>query len=76
MKLKLGDKVAYSAAFLKSIGAITGELPQLRGEVIELTTIGKGGPEVAKLRDADGYEWSSLVANLAIVGPNSRFCQC
>lgn len=34
--IKVGDKVAYSAAFLRSISCFAGDLPQGRGTVREL----------------------------------------
>lgn len=37
--IKTGDTVAYSAAFLRSIGCFTGELPQARGEVTGLVQL-------------------------------------
>lgn len=36
-----GERVAYSREFLRSIGEYTGEMPQARGTVLELITIGE-----------------------------------
>ena len=53
--IKIGDKVAYSKAFLKSIGAHTGDLPFARGTVTGIVELSKdlhlaeidwGNPEV------------------------------
>ena len=41
--IKVGDKVAYSAAFLRSIACFTGELPHGRGTVTALHVV---SPEV------------------------------
>jgi hypothetical protein len=38
--IQVGDRVAYSAAFLRSIGAIAGDMPFARGTVTGLETIG------------------------------------
>jgi hypothetical protein len=37
--IKVGDKVAYSAAFLRSISCFTGDIPHGRGTVTALQTI-------------------------------------
>ncbi|HWY87125.1 MAG TPA: hypothetical protein VNX28_10390 [Gemmataceae bacterium] len=39
--LKVGDKVAYSKAFLQSTGSYTGDIPHARGEVTALISIGE-----------------------------------
>jgi hypothetical protein len=38
--VSVGDKVAYSKAFLRSTGQFTGPVPFARGKVKELTTLG------------------------------------
>lgn len=38
--IRVGDRVAYSAAFLRNIGEVTGDMPQARGVVTELVAIG------------------------------------
>lgn len=35
-----GDRVAYGAAFLRSIGEITGDMPRLRGTIIQVSAFG------------------------------------
>jgi hypothetical protein len=39
--LKVGDKVAYSKAFLQSTGSYTGDIPHARGKVTGLISIGE-----------------------------------
>ena len=36
-----GDKVAYSAAFLRSTGQYTGDIPFLRGEIVAVEPLGE-----------------------------------
>lgn len=38
--IEIGDKVQYSARFLKSIGCYTGELPFAKGRVTYLQKVG------------------------------------
>ena len=40
-ELKVGDAVAYSRAFLQSIGAYTGDLPRAKGKVTGLVPVGR-----------------------------------
>ena len=37
--VKVGDKVAYSRRFLRSISCFTGDMPQARGKVTGLKTL-------------------------------------
>lgn len=75
MQVAIGDRVAYSVQWLRSIGTITGELPAARGTITELqdlgglvlATIDWGNPDIPPRVN---------VNNLAIVGPNTRFCAC
>lgn len=39
-KIKVGDTVAISARFLRSISCFTGDMPQARGTVKELRQVG------------------------------------
>jgi hypothetical protein len=39
--IKPGDSVAYSKAFLQSIGCYTGDMPQARGKVTALVPLGE-----------------------------------
>ena len=38
--IQVGDTVAYSAAFLRSIGTYTGDMPRARGTVTALVPVG------------------------------------
>ena len=40
-ELQVGDAVAYSRAFLQSIGAYTGDLPRAKGKVTGLVPVGR-----------------------------------
>ncbi len=73
-KIAIGSKVAYSVQFLKSIGCSHSNLARGRGEVIEIKDY---GIKLAKINWNDP-EIPELVNinNLAIVGPNTKFCQC
>lgn len=39
--IKVGDRVAYSAAFLRSTGQHTGDIPHAKGTVTELKQLGE-----------------------------------
>lgn len=47
-KIAAGDRVAYKASFLRGIGATTGEMPFLRGEVTEIRDL--GGIQLATIK--------------------------
>jgi hypothetical protein len=40
-ELKVGDAVAYSRAFLQSIGAYTGDMPRAKGKLTGLVAVGR-----------------------------------
>lgn len=66
----VGDRVAYSVAFLRSIGMTHSSLAHEKGTITNVNGI------VASIKwDNDGQE-RVAVANLAKVGPNPRYCQC
>ncbi len=74
-QIQVGDRVAYSVQWLRSIGCYSGDLPQARGVVTGIQQ--RGGLELATV------DWGTediparvLISNLAIVGPNTRFCNC
>lgn len=75
-KLKIGDRVGYSKAFLQSIGEVTGDMPQARGIITAIATFGgASGTEVAKI-SWEGYAAGEMpasvnTANLWKVGTNS-----
>ena len=75
-KIEVGTKVAYSVQWLKSVGMSHSEVARSRGVVTKITKHGE------RLIIAE-VDWDSgqaakrvLVANLAKVGPNTKFCQC
>jgi hypothetical protein len=70
----IGDKVAYSVQFLKSIGASHSDMAHARGEVTAVDIF--GGLVLARIKwNADMPERVN-VANLAKVGANTRFANC
>ena len=77
-KCEIGDRVAYSAQWLRNVGLQTGDMPQLRGTVVELKDL--GSRVIATVDwDLNGAPYTVmrvLVVNLAHVGANMRFCQC
>ena len=48
--MMIGDRVAYSANFLRSIGAQTGELGQARGTIQAIERLAKCGVELAHVK--------------------------
>lgn len=78
MKAKpiVGRTVAYSAQFLKNIGAQTGELPQWRGEIKSVQEFGEGKYLVTVLWAGQSRPSRALASNLAYPGPNIDFCSC
>jgi hypothetical protein len=79
MKFKPGDRIAYSAAFCRDIGAMAGDIPHRRG-----VYVGERASLPASMRhkfvevqwDDDSDPSLILAANLAKVGPNMRYCAC
>ena len=65
--IEVGDKVAYSASFLRSIAAHAGEMPHARGFVQELQTIGETTLALIDWNN-DEIPPKVNVANLARVG--------
>ena len=75
--VSIGDRVAYSAAWLRSTGqqASTDDIGGARGVVSGLTKL--GGITLAEVRwDRGDFPTRVNVQNLAVVGPNTRFCSC
>lgn len=72
---KVGDRVAYSVQWLKSVEMVHTDYAHGRGIVTDITPFGDG-----VLVDIDWYKGTGanrvLAANLAHVGPNSRFASC
>jgi hypothetical protein len=75
-QVEIGQKVAYSVQFLRSIGESHGEMAHARGVVKEIAYI-TPTLVLAKI-DWQGADMPDKVnvCNLAKVGPNTRFCQC
>ena len=65
-KIECGDRVAFSATFLRSTGQFSGRVPALRGTVLEIEDL--GGCTLALIGWQDGTESRANVANLARVG--------
>jgi hypothetical protein len=75
-QVKPGDKVAYSAAWLRSAGFFTGDVPRMRGIVLMLKHLNGECPPVVYIRWNDNTIGKVIEPNLAIVGANTRFCAC
>lgn len=71
----VGDKVAYSVQFLRSIGMSHGEMARARGEVIEVKTHGSSFTLATIKWNCEMPERVN-VANLTKVGPNMRYANC
>ena len=72
--MEIGTKVAYSVQWLKNTGLSHSEFSRYRGEIIEIIPMGKA--QLAEIRWSHGETQKVLVENLAVVGPNRKFCQC
>ena len=74
--MKPGDRVAYSVQFLKSIfEGPTSPMCHARGTITGITDL--GSTKLATVDwGCDEFPKKVNVANLAIVGPNRRFCNC
>jgi hypothetical protein len=66
-KIKIGDRVAYSAAFLQSTGQYAGDAPHAKGEVKALVPLGE--TTLAEIEwDHPDLPERVNVANLCLVG--------
>ena len=74
-QFNIGDRVAYSAGFCQQIGAFTGEIPRMRGVIIDLHQDGPVPRATVDWQDGRKPVRIGLGA-LAHVGPNLRFCAC
>lgn len=72
--LDIGDKIAYSVQFLRSIGESHGPMARGRGIVIDRNAV--TSDFVLITIDWNGASFPAKVneQNLAKVGSNSRFC--
>lgn len=72
-KFQVGDKVAYSVQFLKSIGMSHGEMAHARGTITGFYPL-SAQTTLAEITWAKGeFPGRVNTANLAKVGPNPRF---
>lgn len=68
-RIEVGSRVQYSAAFLRSTGIVTGDIPFARGVVTEIRYLGAGGPGLAVIDwDTPHVPTKILVTNLHIIG--------
>jgi hypothetical protein len=75
--INVGDRVAYAAVFLHSIGAYAGPLPHARGTVTEVRHLSSLSLAMISWDGADkDLPATVALSNLARVGPNARFCSC
>lgn len=73
-KFTLGDKIAYSVQFLRSIGMSHGEMAHARGVITGFMPLGSS-TTLAEITWVKGdFPGRVNVSNLAKVGPNPRFC--
>lgn len=73
--MNIGDKVAYSVDFLRSIGVFTGDMPAARGVIENITELGQ--TKLATIKwDSEEIPPKVNVKNLAKVGLNTKFCKC
>lgn len=73
-QIAVGSRVAYSVQFLRSIGDYT-DLAHARGTVKEIRQLGSTSLAVIAWDKGD-YPPKVNVANLALIGPNSKFASC
>ena len=74
--VEIGDKVAYSAKWLRNTGQVAGDIGHARGVVVALES---PTPDwtLATIQWGNGeFPEKVNVANLALVGANVRFCVC
>lgn len=69
----VGDKVAYSIQFLKSIGMSHSEMAHARGVITALTPFGGKGNALASIEWDREMPGKVLTSNLAKVGLNREF---
>ena len=71
--VEVGDKVAYSVQFLRSIGMSHSDMAHAKGVVTKLDKLGE--VQLAHIDwGNDEIPPKVIVPNLAKVGPNRRFC--
>jgi ribosomal protein L21E len=72
---KVGDRVAYSVQWLRSVGMTHTTYGRARGEVTAVKPFGDAVLVSIDWREGEGAD-RVLSANLAHVGANSRFAAC
>ena len=72
--VEIGDKVAYSAKWLRDTGQVAGDIGHARGVVVALESPTPDWTLATIQWDKGDFPDRVNVANLAIVGANSRFC--
>ncbi len=77
MKLKIGDRVAYSVQFLRSIGMSHGDMAHAKGNVTGLREL-SAECILAEIAWENGADMPAKVntRNLAKVGANRRYANC
>lgn len=77
MSISVGDKVAYSVQFLRSIGMSHSDMAHARGQVTELKAL-SAECILARIAWQGNQELPERVnvKNLAKVGANRQFCNC
>lgn len=73
---KVGDKVAYSVQFLKSICMSHSGMARVRGEIVELKDYGITLAKINWTVAAADCAGLVNVGNLAKVGLNTKFSNC
>lgn len=69
--IKVGDRVAFKASFLRNTGQYAGETPFLRGEVVKLKKLGDN--TLATVKWSEDYTSKVLVSNLSKVTQRGIF---
>jgi hypothetical protein len=65
--INVGDRVAFSRAWLRSTGHFTGEVPFMRGTVRAVEPFGKGSPPLVAVAWDGGSDSRVLACNLVRV---------
>jgi hypothetical protein len=74
--LKVGDRVAYSVKFLKSIYALHSEMSQAKGIVSKIKNLDSVNLVFVEWKGNCNFPEKVVEPNLAKVGPNTDYCNC
>jgi hypothetical protein len=74
-QIAVGNRVAYSVQWLRSVGMRQSYLARARGVVVGFEPLGSSTLARIDWNDPD-VPTRVNVANLAKVSPNTRFCEC